>query len=120
MDLWYPEPIEQNSRWLELLEEYNFDITRQLGTQHGNCQCLSRRPCTQSGTKEDDTSNTCAIHLSFTPLQSEWLTLCQVVQLYIEFVLNLDAWLICGGARFDHVSDVMRDTLYWLPVPQRI
>ena len=40
-----PEPLGQNSRWLELLGEYEFDIRHRSGTKHGNADALSRHPC---------------------------------------------------------------------------
>jgi hypothetical protein len=39
------EPIGQNARWLEQLEEYDFEIVHRPGTRHGNADALSRRPC---------------------------------------------------------------------------
>ena len=36
-----PEPIGQHSRWLELLEEYDFDIIHIPGSQHGNADAMS-------------------------------------------------------------------------------
>ena len=43
------EPIGQNSRWLEQIEEYDFNIIHRPGLQHGNADALSRRPCRQCG-----------------------------------------------------------------------
>ena len=42
-----PEPIGQQARWLEMLEEYQFDVLHRAGKQHGNADALSRRPCRQ-------------------------------------------------------------------------
>ena len=39
------EPIGQQARWLELLEEYDYDIIRRAGNRHGNADVMSRRPC---------------------------------------------------------------------------
>jgi len=44
-----PEPIGQNARWLEQMEEYDFQIVHRPGTQHGNADALSRRPCDLKG-----------------------------------------------------------------------
>jgi len=44
-----PEPIGQQSRWLEVLEEFNFSVEHRPGTKHGNADALSRRPCRQCG-----------------------------------------------------------------------
>jgi hypothetical protein len=40
-----PEPIGQQARWLERLEEFNFRIEHRPGRKHGNADALSRRPC---------------------------------------------------------------------------
>jgi transposase InsO family protein/predicted aspartyl protease len=39
-----PEPIGQAARWLNYIEEYNFDILHRSGQSHGNCDALSRHP----------------------------------------------------------------------------
>src|SRR3989441_3429241 len=41
------EPIGQQARWLETLEEFEFDIEHRPGKRHGNADALSRRPCRQ-------------------------------------------------------------------------
>ena len=38
----------------------------------------------------------------------------------VQSVLNAAARLIYGRARYDHVTDLIRDRLHWLPVCQRI
>ena len=40
-----PEPIGQQARWLEQLEEYEFEVVHRAGAQHGNADAMSRRPC---------------------------------------------------------------------------
>ena len=40
-----PEPIGQQARWQEQLEEYDFDIVHRAGGQHGNADAMNRRPC---------------------------------------------------------------------------
>src|SRR6185436_1254444 len=42
-----PEPIGQQSRWLEQLEEYDFELVHRAGKQHTNADALSRIPCRQ-------------------------------------------------------------------------
>jgi hypothetical protein len=44
-----PQPIGQQSRWLEILEEFDFVIEHRPGAQHANADALSRRPCRQCG-----------------------------------------------------------------------
>jgi transposase InsO family protein len=39
-----PEVMGQAARWMDLIEEFDFDITHRAGAQHGNCDSLSRRP----------------------------------------------------------------------------
>jgi len=48
-----PEPIGQQARWLEKLEEYNFRIEHRPGKKHSNADALSRRPCRQCHRNED-------------------------------------------------------------------
>jgi hypothetical protein len=38
----------------------------------------------------------------------------------LQSVLNAAARLIYGLGKFDHIQNVLRDRLHWLPVPQRI
>lgn len=42
-----PDPVGQQSRWLDLLAGYNFCIQHRAVTSHGNGNGLSRRPCDQ-------------------------------------------------------------------------
>ena len=41
----FKHPEGQVARWLEALQEYDFDIQHRAGRQHGNADALSRRPC---------------------------------------------------------------------------
>lgn len=41
----FREPEGQVARWIQCLQEYNFDIVHRPGRQHGNADALSRRPC---------------------------------------------------------------------------
>jgi transposase InsO family protein len=40
-----PDPIGQQARWLEQMEEYDFVIEHRPGKHHGNADALSRRIC---------------------------------------------------------------------------
>ena len=40
-----PEPIGQQARWLEIMEEFSFTIQHRPGSEHANADALSRRPC---------------------------------------------------------------------------
>ncbi len=39
-----PEPIGQQARWLEVLEEFNYEVQHRAGNKHCNADALSRRP----------------------------------------------------------------------------
>ena len=58
-----PEPIGQQSRWLEVLEEFNFTVEHRPGKSHANADALSRCPCRQCGmcTSHTDALNVCAL-----------------------------------------------------------
>jgi len=43
-----PDPVGQQARWLEKLEEYDFEVTHRPGTQHRNADAMSRPPCPKS------------------------------------------------------------------------
>jgi len=38
----------------------------------------------------------------------------------LQSILNASARLICGLPKYSHISTFIRETLHWLPVPQRI
>jgi len=56
-----PEPIGQQSRWLEVLEEFTFQVEHRPGRKHENADALSRRPCRQCGLCAPQTSVTEAV-----------------------------------------------------------
>lgn len=45
----FKEPEGQLARWLEQLQEFDFQIMHRRGRSHGNADALSRRPCEQCG-----------------------------------------------------------------------
>ena len=49
-----PVPIQQQARYLNFLADYNFDIQHRAGSQHGNSDGLSRRPCGSKKCTRDD------------------------------------------------------------------
>ena len=49
-----PVPIQQQARYLIFLADYNFDIQHRAGSQHGNSDGLSRRPCGSKKCTRDD------------------------------------------------------------------
>ncbi len=52
----FREPAGQVARWLQLIGEYDFEIIHRAGKAHQNADSLSRRPCSQCGMGEWDTS----------------------------------------------------------------
>ncbi|GBN62843.1 Retrovirus-related Pol polyprotein from transposon 17.6 [Araneus ventricosus] len=44
----FKEPEGQIARWIQRLQEYDFEIQHRKGTSHGNADALSRRPCKES------------------------------------------------------------------------
>ena len=58
-----PELHGQQARWLEVTQEFNFDIQHRAGIKHGNADALSRKPCKQCkfGEVEDEAAMTAAI-----------------------------------------------------------
>ncbi|GBL67472.1 Retrovirus-related Pol polyprotein from transposon 297 [Araneus ventricosus] len=44
----FREPEGQISRWIQRLQEYDFEIQHRKGTSHGNADALSQRPCKES------------------------------------------------------------------------
>ena len=51
-----PEPIGQQARWNEILEEFDFVIEHRAGVKHTNADALSRRPCRQCGHGSDESA----------------------------------------------------------------
>ena len=49
-----PVPIQQQARYLSFLADYNFEIQHRAGSQHGNSDGLSRRPCGSKKCTRDD------------------------------------------------------------------
>ena len=45
----FKEPEGQVARWLEILEEYHYDLIHRPGRKHGNADAMSRGPCHQCG-----------------------------------------------------------------------
>ena len=55
----FKNPEGQLARWLEKLQEYDFEIVHRQGKLHTNADALSRIPCNQCG-RSDETSATVA------------------------------------------------------------
>ena len=52
----FKEPEGQLARWLERLQELDFEVVHRRGTVHGNADSLSRLPCRQCGRTSHDTT----------------------------------------------------------------
>ena len=44
----FKNPEGQMARWLQKLQQYNFNVEHRVGERHGNADALSRRPCNQN------------------------------------------------------------------------
>ena len=64
-----PEPIGQQGRWLDLIEQFNFDIQHRAGARHQNADSLSRRPCERDG--RSNPCRQCPATPSVSPVASE-------------------------------------------------
>jgi len=51
-----PDPVGQQARWLEIMEEYDFEIEHRPGKKHANADALSRKPCRQCALDEENVS----------------------------------------------------------------
>jgi len=40
-----PDAVGQQARWLEIMEEFDFEVEHRPGVKYGNADALSRRPC---------------------------------------------------------------------------
>ena len=57
----FREPEGQLARWLERLQELDFEVVHRKGTAHQNADSLSRLPCQQCGRNSHDTSTTAEV-----------------------------------------------------------
>jgi len=49
-----PEPIGQQARWCEIIQEFQYDIEHRAGRLHTNADTMSRRPCRQCGHEPEE------------------------------------------------------------------
>jgi len=64
------DPVGQQARWLETLEEYQFEVEHRPGKKHSNADALSRRPCRQCSLDYDYVS-ACKVNLKLNTEGSE-------------------------------------------------
>ena len=57
----FKEPEGQIARWLERLQELNFDVVHRRGSAHRNADALSRLPCRQCGRESHETPTTAEV-----------------------------------------------------------
>ena len=67
-----PEPVGQQSRWLEQLAAYDFQIVHRPGVKHANADALSRIPCHQCGWEEDSRSDEAVVTAVEEPVVDTW------------------------------------------------
>ena len=84
-----PDPIGQQARWLEILEEFRFSIEHRPGARHGNADVMSRRYC-----KVRD----CACHHSLAPDETRCKELQDECQYFIPKNRDASANFIGGAA----------------------
>ena len=69
----FKQPEGQLARWIEKLQEYNFDIVHRPGKQHSNADALSRLPCNQCGREHNhSTQPTLVSSVSDTPVLQQF------------------------------------------------
>ena len=69
----FKEPEGQLARWLERLQELDFEVVHRKGTAHTNADSLSRLPCQQCGRSNHDgpvTTEVAALALQLPPSQA--------------------------------------------------
>ena len=65
----FREPEGQLARWLEQLQELNFEIIHRQGKRHTNADALSRLPCSQCG-RSRHIDNSCTMSINSTTVHS--------------------------------------------------
>ena len=96
-----PEPIGQQARWLEILEEFKYSIEHRAGRKHSNADALSRRPCRQCELDDRELSQIVlrTIHMNqpeeeneFSPerLRESYLTDPELARIYEMLVTNTE------------------------------
>eukprot|EP00731_Ephydatia_muelleri_P013634 Em0007g944a len=131
-DLWSgygisKEPEGQLARWLERLQEYNFDVVHRQGLRHCNADALSRIPCRQCDREEhDEAKNTTIVGVIITNPFQKYIaemrlddTTIQPVQLaYIlwlqeEALRDLHQCAVGGHIGEEKMIHRLKERLYW-------
>ena len=60
----FKEPEGQTARWLERLEEFDYEVVHRKGRKHTNADALSRQPCRQCGRDSHSDNPVQAVSLS--------------------------------------------------------
>jgi len=65
-----PEPIGQQARWCETLEEFDFQIIHRPGQLYGNADALLRKPCRQCGNNGANLSTVVICAVTFATVEN--------------------------------------------------
>lgn len=68
----FKNPEGQIARWIERLQEYDFDIEHRAGLKHCNADALSRRPCSENCKHCDKVEDKTAKTLRTTVVDDHW------------------------------------------------
>ena len=63
----FKEPEGQLARWLEKLQEFNFEVVHRRGRKHTNADALSRLPCSQCKRDSHNAEPKAVLAVSFSP-----------------------------------------------------
>jgi len=99
-----PEPIGQQARWCEILEEFDFQIVHRPRRNHGNAYALSRRPCRQCGLEDSEKDEAKVRVVEFSVLEegSKWSKKELAVPTEIDpEIAQFTAWLSARRLQID-------------------
>jgi len=109
-----PEPIGQQARWCETLEEFDFQIVHRPGRLHGNADALSRRPCRQCGNNGENVTSAIIRAVTFATIEpgDRWSkeVIAAPIAADLELSLFVD-WLKEGLLPIDSDELVRRDPI---------
>ena len=96
------EPEGQVARWLEKLQQFEFQIVHRKGLRHTNADALSRLPCTQCGLIEEQDEEEDV--LSVAALQLSGLNMEEIRKMQAEN----DEWKLLMEARKANIQPVLK------------
>ena len=90
--LWnFQNPEGQLARWLERLQEFDFEIVHRRERKHGNADAMSCVPCVQCGQESHEEDGIVAVVSRTAPLEqktSQELRTCQLEDSTVSYVLR--------------------------------